>query len=559
MLLDDVTLQKLLWDRQLLTKEQLEQAVLLAPSLGKSFADTLVFKHYIEEDVLGKVMAEGMGVGYINLKAQAIPPEILNLVPEEAAITHKLVPFARSGNELQVAMSDPSDFGIINFLEKQTGLIIKPFFAFQSQILGAQSQYKKDIRAAFEKILKEVQQNAPQGDLAKVAEEAPIVQMLETVIDYAIAEGASDIHIEGQESNMIIRFRIDGTLRDVLILSSTLQPALVARIKVLCNLKLDEHRLPQDGRFKFEHTGTRIAMRVSIIPSFFAENVVMRLLPEATKAMTLEEVGFTPANAEMITNQIKAPNGIILLTGPTGSGKTTTLYSIIEMLNKPEVSIVTIEDPVEYGMPRVSQIQVNSETGLDFASGLRSILRHDPNIIMVGEIRDQDTADISMNASLTGHLVLSTLHTNDAPSSIPRLIDLGVEPYLITATLRMVVAQRLVRRLCSKCAQPEAVPEALLQHIAQLTGFSLDELKTKQFMAAQGCPECSSGYKGRIGIHELLVINEAISELILSRPSNDKMRAAAIQNGMYTMVQDGVAKAAAGLTTITEIMRKAEH
>lgn len=559
MLLDDATLQKLLWDKQLLTKELLDQAVLLAPSLGKSFADTLIFKHYIEEDTLGKVMAEGMGVGYINLKSQTIPDDVLNLVPEDAAVTHKLVPFARSGNELQVAMSDPSDFGIINFLEKQTGLIIKPFFAFQNHIHEAQSQYKKDIRAAFEKILKEVQQNAPQGDLAKVAEEAPIVQMLETIIDYAIAENASDIHIEGQESNMIIRFRIDGTLRDVLILNSTLQPALVARIKVLCNLKLDEHRLPQDGRFKFEHTGARIAMRVSIIPSFFAENVVMRLLPEATKAMTLEEVGFTPANAELVVQQIKAPNGIILLTGPTGSGKTTTLYSIIEMLNKPEVSIVTIEDPVEYGMPRVSQIQVNAETGLDFASGLRSILRHDPNIIMVGEIRDQDTADISMNASLTGHLVLSTLHTNDAPSSIPRLIDLGVEPYLITATLRMVVAQRLVRRLCQKCAQPTPIPDTLLQHIAELTGFSIDELKSKQFMEAQGCPECTGGYKGRIGIHELLVVNEAISELILTRPSNDKMREVAIQSGMYTMVQDGIAKAAAGLTTITEILRKAEH
>ncbi len=557
MKIDDNALQQLLWTKQLLTKEQIESAVLLAPSLGKSFADTLIFKHYLDEDTLGKILAESVGVEYTNLKGAVIPPDVLALVPEDEAINHRLVPFQRNGQSLGVAMADPTDFGTLNFLEKQTGLEVKPYFAFEEQIQLGLAQYKSDIRAEFQKILGSVTQTAKDSDLAKVAEEAPTVRMLETVVDYAIAEGASDIHIEGQENNMLIRFRIDGVLRDMLILDSHLQPALVARIKVLCNLKLDEHRLPQDGRFKYEHLGARVALRVSIIPSFYAENVVLRLLPEATRALTLEELGFAPHNIELITEQSKATSGILLLTGPTGSGKTTTLYSIMEMLNRPEVKIATIEDPVEYGMSRVSQIQVNMETGLDFAAGLRALLRHDPNILMVGEIRDHDTADISINAALTGHLVLSTLHTNDAPSTIPRLIDLGAEPFLLTATLRMVVAQRLVRRLCTKCAQPAQLNETTLQHVSQLSGYALEELRTRQFLEAKGCNDCTSGYKGRIGIHEIFVLDEAMHELILSSPSNDRIQALAIERGMYTMLQDGVAKAAAGMTTLSEVLRKA--
>ncbi len=556
MKIDDTSVQQLLWDKHLLTKEQIESAVLLAPSLGKSFTDTLVFKHYIDEDTLGKVMAEGMGVGYVTLKGVNIPPDVLGLVAEDEAINHRLVPFARSQTELYLAMADPSDFDTINALEKQTGLIIKPYLAFNDQIQLGLAQYKNDIRAAFQKILTEAPQVGQGDDLAKVAEDAPTVRMLETIIDYAIAEGASDIHIEGQETNMLIRFRVDGVLRDILILDVTLQAAIVARVKVLCNLKLDEHRLPQDGRFRYEHLNAKIAMRVSIIPSFYAENVVMRLIPEATKAMTLEEIGFTAANAQLISSQIQATSGMILLTGPTGSGKTTTLYSILEMLNKPEVKIETIEDPIEYGITRVSQIQVNPETGLDFATGLRALLRHDPNILMVGEIRDHDTADISVNAALTGHLVLSTLHTNDAPSSIPRFIDLGVEPFLLTATLRMVVAQRLARRLCPKCAKPEAVSEPILRELARLTGYSIDDLRTRQFLGPQGCADCTSGYRGRVGLHEIFVLNEEMSNLILTHPSNDKIREVAIRNGMVTMIQDGIAKAASGLTSISEVMRE---
>lgn len=554
MRIDDAAVQRIVWEKQLLTKEQIESAVLLAPSLGKSFTDTLIFKNFIPEDTLGQVIAEAMGVNYVSLRGKLISPDILTLVPEDSALAHAIVPFARTETELHLAMSDPTDFEIINFLERKTGLIVRPFFTFPGQITAGLSQYKNDINAEFQKILNRV--NTTGQDLAKVAEEVPTIKMMDTIMDYAIAENASDVHIEGQEKSTIIRFRIDGILHDVLVLESRVQAALVARIKYLSNLKIDEHRLPQDGRFKYEHVNNRMAVRVSIVPSFYAENVVMRLLPEATKTRTLSELGFTPANIATLTKEIQRTNGIILLTGPTGSGKTTTLYSLLEMLNKPEVKITTIEDPIEYSLPRISQTQVNTSTGLDFASGLRAILRHDPDIIMVGEIRDKETADIAINAALTGHLVLSTLHTNDAASAIPRLLDLGVEPFLIAATLRVVVAQRLVRQLCPKCAKPVTLTAETLSEVAKLANFNLEDLKNKSFMDAQGCDECTTGYKGRFGIHELLIANDAISQKIMERPANEELNQIAVRQGMYTMLQDGIAKAASGLTTVNEVFRE---
>lgn len=555
MRVDDATIQRLVWEKQLLSKEQIESAILLAPSLGKTFVETLIYKNLIPEDTLGGIIAEAMGVAYVSLRNRAIPMEVLSLVPEDSAVAHQIIPFERSDAELHLAMADPTDFEIINFLEKKTGLIVRPYLTFPNQITVGLRQYKNDINAAFQKILNQVSKIGT--DLTKVAEEVPTIQMMDTIMEYAIAQNASDIHVEGLEKNTLIRFRVDGVLHDILVLESRVQAALVARIKYVSNLKIDEHRLPQDGRFKYEHLGNRFAVRISIIPSFYGENVVMRLLPESTKARTLEELGFTPANIAILSEEIKRPNGIILLTGPTGSGKTTTLYSLLDLLNHPEVKIATIEDPVEYSMPRVSQMQVNPATGLEFATGLRALLRHDPDIIMVGEIRDQETADISINAALTGHLVLSTLHTNDATSSISRLIDLGMEPFLLTATIRVVVAQRLVRQLCTKCAIPAQFPQALLEEVSHLTRFSLDELQSKTFYDAQGCDSCSDGYKGRFSIHEVFIINEAINEAILKHASIDAIREMAIQNGMYTMLQDGIAKAASGLTTVQEVLREA--
>lgn len=554
MKIDDATIQRIIWENKLLTKEQIESAILLAPSLGKSFVDTLLFKNLIPEDTLGEVTAEAMGVGYASLKGKVIPADVLTLISEDSAIAHDILPFAKTDQELHLAMADPTDFEIINFVEKKTGLIVRPFFSFHDQITRGLAQYKKDINSEFRDILdglKEVN-----ADLTKAAEDVPTIKMLDTIMEYASVQGASDIHIEGQETNTIIRFRVDGILHDILILDKKVQLALVARIKYLCNLKIDEHRLPQDGRFKFDHLSMRTAVRVSIIPTFHSENVVMRLLPESTKTRTLQELGFTPNNIETLTREITRTNGIILLTGPTGSGKTTTLYSLLEMLNKPEVKIATIEDPVEYSVPRVSQTQVNTQTGLTFASGLRALLRHDPNIIMVGEVRDHETADISINAALTGHLVLSTLHTNDATSTIPRLLDLGVEPFLIAATVRVVVAQRLVRQLCIECAVPETPSDQELEDVARLSNLAVSDLKNGHYMKPVGCNKCSSGFRGRFGMHEVFIVNDELRELILQRPSNEKIQANAVQNGMYTMLQDGVAKAAAGLTTLSEVFRE---
>ncbi len=556
MRIDDASIQRLLWERHLLSKEQIESAVLLAPSLGKSFVDTLIFKNLIPESSLGQIIAELLGVEYISLEGRTIPRDILSLVPEDSARSHQIIPFERSDREIKLAMGDPSDFEIISFIEKKVGLVVKPYFTFPDQINFGLALYKQDINADFEKLLNRVETVG--DDLAKVAEDVPTINMLDTIMEYAVVQDASDIHIEGQETNTLVRFRIDGILHDILVLDSKVQEALVARIKYLSNLKIDEHRLPQDGRFKYEHLGRRTAVRVSIIPTFYAENVVMRLLPEAAKTRTLQELGFTEANIKILNEQIKRTNGIVLLTGPTGSGKTTTLYSILEMLNKPEVKITTIEDPVEYSIPRISQTQVNSATGLDFAAGLRALLRHDPNVMMVGEIRDHDTADVSINAALTGHLVLSTLHTNDSTSSIPRLIDLDIEPFLLAATLRVIVAQRLVRQLCLNCAQPAQLSPEALEEVHKVTNFSIDELKTKNFYnPGEGCEHCTNGYKSRIGIHEVLVVNEEMSDVILSRASNDRIRAKAIANGMYTMLQDGIAKASAGITTIEEVFREA--
>ncbi len=555
MKIDDATIQHILWQNQLLSKEQIESAVLLAPSLGKSFLETLIFKNYISEEKLGQVIAESLGVEYVAVTGKMIPIDVLSLVPEDSAVAHQIVPFARSQTELYLAMADPTNFEIINFIEKKTGLIVKPYYTFPDQIMSGLAQYKYDINAAFDKILHTMAITG--ADLAKAAEDVPTIKMLDTIMEYAIAKQASDVHIEGQEKNTLIRFRVDGILHDVLVLDSRVHPVLVARIKYLCNLRLDEHRLPQDGRFKYEHLGNRVAVRVSVIPTFYAENAVLRILPETAKSQTLEDLGLSPANIQILTAQITRTSGIILLTGPTGSGKTTTLYSLIEMLNKPEVKIATIEDPVEYSMPRIAQTQVNPGSGLDFAAGLRALLRHDPNIIMVGEIRDHETADISINAALTGHLVLSTLHTNDAASTISRLIDLDIEPFLLSATLRTVVAQRLVRRLCPNCSHPTQLSPAALEEVAHLTHFSTDELKTKTFFTAEGCSECTGGYKGRLGIHEVLLLDEELNNLILTRPSNDMVTAMAIKKGMYTMLQDGVAKAAARLTTIEEVFREA--
>ena len=430
---------------------------------------------------------------------------------------------------------------------------VLPYYASSADIKKALGQYKKNIRAAFDKAIEEnIKQATPESDPAKAAEKLPIIKVLDTIFEYAVAERASDIHIETQQVEVVVRFRIDGSLRDIVKLPRGIETALVARIKILSNLRIDEHRIPQDGRHKFNVDDDVISLRISIIPGFYGENVVMRLLAESARPLSLDELGVTGRNLELLTSNMEKPHGMILVTGPTGSGKTTTLYSVLNILNEADVKICTIEDPIEYSVARINQIQVNPKAGMDFAAGLRALLRHDPNIIMVGEIRDQETAQIAVHAALTGHLVLSTLHTNDAPGTIPRLLDMGVEGYLVASTTNVIMAQRLVRKLCQACLIEYKPDKEILD---TLTNDLKIDVRAQKFYKSKGCDECRKrGFKGRIGIYEVLGMSDPLRKLIGARAPSDIIRKQAITEGMITMLQDGLNKVASGLTTIEEVM-----
>lgn len=547
-------LKQILVDAGYVSQTDFDEARQSAADIGRSLSDVLIFRGLVKEEVLGKLIAEYLKVPYLDLSRLTIKESLLKLIPEKLARKYRVIPFDKDGYKLKVAMEDPQDFEALEFVKRQSGLQVIPYYATSSNLNQAFGQYKRNIRADFEKVVAEsLKENVQSIDLLKAAERLPIIKVMDMVMEYAVAEEASDVHIETLADEVIIRFRIDGILHDIIKLSRGIEIALVARIKILSNLKIDEHRIPQDGRYKFISDGEDIGLRVSIIPGFYGENVVMRLLPESSRPLSLEELGLTGINLERVNKNIKKPNGMILVTGPTGSGKTTTLYSLLNMLNTVKVKICTIEDPIEYGIRRVNQIQVYPKVGLTFAAGLRSLLRHDPDIIMVGEIRDEETAEIAVHSALTGHLVLSTLHTNDAAGTIPRLLDMGIEPYLLSSTLNTIVAQRLVRKICSTCLS-EYLPDK-----AVLTALSKDlkiDLSKQKFYKGQGCQECHhSGYKGRVGIYEVLATSPKLRVVIEKRSSSDLINKVAIDEKMVDMMQDGLNKVSAGLTTIEEILR----
>lgn len=537
------------------TEGDFDAALKSAQDIGKDLENVLIFRGLIDSKTLSQLVAQHLGVSWANLQNKSIPDEILNLIPEKMARNYKMVPFALENNELKVAMENPGDVEAIEFAKRHTGQMIVPFYASHEEIKKALGQYKRNIKEDFKQIISEnIEQAGPGGDdLLKEAEKMPVVKVLDTIFQYGVALRASDIHIETQEKEVVIRFRIDGDLEDIIKLPRGIEESLVARVKILSNLKLDEKRVPQDGRYKFDLGEDPISLRISIIPGFFGENVVMRILNESARALSLEELGLTGHNLEIIKRDIQKPNGMVLVTGPTGSGKTTTLYSILNILNTISVKICTIEDPIEYGMPRVTQIQVNPKTGLTFAAGLRALLRHDPDIMMVGEIRDKETAEIAIHASLTGHLVLSTLHTNDAAGAIPRLLDMGVEGYLAASTINSVIAQRLVRKNCSSCITEYRPSEGVLRNLSENLGV---DLTTQKFYKGQGCDQChGSGFSGRIGIYEVLPVTEKIRSLIGKSVSSDEILKAAKAEGMTAMIEDGIDKVSGGLTTIEEILK----
>lgn len=576
MKVENQRLKDFLLDSDLIEKEKIEQAFVEAEKESKNLADFLLEKDLIQEVDLQKLIAYILGVPFVELEKNIIDPEILQIIPEPIAKKYTIVAFERKGRDLKVAMLHPEDLQTIDFIAKKSGLKIIACFTTKKSIQFALRQYEKSLEAEFGDLInkdsEQITQDEEDTDLEKVAQDMPVVRIVDTLLKHAIIQQASDIHIEPTEKEVVVRYRIDGILHDAMNLPRKVMQGIVARIKVLADLKLDEHRLPQDGRFKIQNQEYKISFRISILPVFDGEKVVMRLLDESSKGLTLEDVGFFDRDLEVMHRVIRKPNGIILVTGPTGSGKTTTLYTVMDILNSSEVNISTVEDPVEYRMQRINQTQVNAKIGMTFASALRALLRQDPDIIMVGEIRDEETMEIALHAAMTGHLVLSTLHTNSASASIPRLLDMGAEPFLVASTINGIVAQRLVRKLCPDCRKPRILSEkeiatmkksmdmdSILSYIQKSLRETKKEVRTwedVELFSPVGCDRCGpSGFKGRLGVFEVLEMTNDLRKKISEQATSNIIEDVSRREGMHTMVEDGMLKAARGLTSIEEILR----
>lgn len=541
----------LLVEAGLITEEQLEEA-LREKAPGQKLGDVLLQLGYITEQQLIEVLEFQLGIPHVSLYRYPIDPKLTNLIPKEFAKRHMVMPLKVEGERLLVAMADPMDFFVIDDLRLSTGFHIETAIASKDDILRAINKYY-DMDESVEDFL----QMAPAAETTveeerAIEEDSPIVRLVNQILQLAVEQRASDVHIDPQETKVLVRYRIDGILRTDRALPKHMQSMLTARIKILANMDITEHRIPQDGRIKMNIDFHPVDLRVSTLPTIYGEKIVIRILDLGTALNDIHKLGFNQLNLRRFIELIERPNGIILITGPTGAGKSSTLYAALNHLNSEEVNIITIEDPVEYQIEGVNQIQVNPNIGLTFAQGLRSILRQDPNIIMVGEIRDRETAEVAIRASLTGHLVLSTLHTNDALSTITRLIDMGIEPFLVATSLAGVVSQRLVRRVCRDC-QEEQEPTKREIEIFARRGMKIDKL-----IRGRGCPTCNmTGYKGRIAIHELLVMTDEMRRVILNKEPFSKLRELAIKNRMIFLIDDGLLKVKQGLTTLEEVLKVA--
>lgn len=565
-------LEEILLKNKILDAKQLKKYSEQTRKSTETLEDAIVEEKIISPALLYELAAKFYKLPFIHLKDKTIRKDVLFLIPEITARSHQTIAFDKTSDELNIATLDISNIELFDFLAKKTQLELKLHITTPEDIADTLKIYHKGLSAEM-KELGEEEEKGKEGrpeELKNLAQDLPIVRVVDTLLEYAILEKASDIHIEPAEKEVNVRYRVDGILRKVMTLPKSTHAGVVARVKILSNLKLDEHRLPQDGRFKIKTKEYKVSFRVSIIPTFDGEKVVMRLLPDETQQLTLEQLGFNPESLKIVRSNIDKPHGMILVTGPTGSGKTTTLYTILSELNKPEVNISTIEDPIEYKMKGINQSQIQPKIGFTFATGLRAFLRQDPNIIMVGEIRDTETADISINAAMTGHLVLSTLHTNDAVTAIPRFIDMKIPTFLLASTINLIIAQRLVRKICKNCIESYNLDKAVLAQLEQQ--FDLKKLEkyltdhgyisknqnigSILFYRGKGCNQCdNSGYKGRIGIYETLEVTEEMADLILKRASRDELQKLAILQGMMTLNQDGFIKAKNGLTTIEEVLR----
>lgn len=554
MIISDDEIKKIIVQNGILAEQQLPPLLEAAKNAQVSLADVLVDKDIITDENLGILIADYCKIPFVMLSKTFIPDDVIHIVPARIARKHKVIAFARDEHGVKLAMADPKDREIMEMIAKKTNQPVFPFYATEGDIENTYHIYKRNLQKSFDELIKEEVGKTT----AMVLNDAPIVTIVDLLIDYAYQDKASDIHIEPEEKNTLVRFRIDGILHDVLALPSSLHDRIVTRIKVLSRLRTDEHLAAQDGKMRANLEEEVLDIRVSILPIVEGEKIVMRLLSSHSRKFSLVDLGMNEKDLKKVTAAFSKAYGMILSTGPTGSGKSTSIYSILKILNIREKNITTIEDPVEYHIKGVNQIQVNSKTDLTFANGLRSILRQDPNIIFVGEIRDNETAGIAVNAALTGHLVLSTLHTNDAATALPRLMDMEIEPFLVASTVNVIIAQRLIRKICESCKELITISkEELEKNIPKdLVEKHFGSKNEMHIYKGEGCKIChNTGYTGRIGVFEVLEVSNKIKELIAQKNDSDVILQEALKEGMTTMFDDGLDKVAKGLTTIEEILR----
>ena len=567
-----VRLGEILVKENLITTEQLKKALEHQRQNGGKLGSVLMKLGYITDDQITGVLSRQYGVPSINLKYYEVDQNVIKLIPQDTAVRYQIVPLSRVGSTLTIAMTDPTNVFAMDDIKFMTGFNVEPVVASESAISDAIAKFYGDTSndEALSQVMKDLadqedadlelagdQEDLDAAALEKAAEEAPIIKLVNLVLTDAVKRGASDIHVEPYETDLRVRFRIDGMLQSVMSPPFKLKDAITSRMKIMAKLDISEKRLPQDGRImiKYRQDGKRkeLDFRVSTVPTLYGEKVVLRLLDKENLRLDMTKLGFEPESLAKFERQILKPYGMVLVTGPTGSGKTNTLYSSVSRLNTLDTNIMTAEDPVEFQLNGINQVQMKEQIGLNFAAALRAFLRQDPNIILVGEIRDFETAEIAVKAALTGHLVLSTLHTNDAPSTISRLMNMGIEPFLVATSVNLICAQRLVRRICSNCKEQVDVPQQALID----AGFLPEEVKTTKIYKGKGCSVCSKGgYKGRAGLYEVMEINDELRELILVGASSLELKKKAMEQGMLTLRRSGLIKVAAGVTTIEEVLRE---
>lgn len=550
MIISDEQLKALVLKNKLVDQKGLEKILEYAKNSSVSLADALQENNLVSDDNLGLLIADFLKLPFIILTKTSIPPEVYRIIPERIARKYKMIAFARSKEGIKVAMTDPRNTELLQLLSKKTGERTFIYFATERDINNTLRIYRKDLQKSFDELTGKI--------TGKTHEEAPILKIVDQLINYAYQDKASDIHIEPQEKSSLFRFRIDGVLHDVLNLPKDLHDRIVSRIKVQSRLRTDEHLAAQDGKMRIKLEEETLDIRVSIIPIADGEKVVLRLLSSQSRQFSLIDLGMRPEDLEKVTKAFNKSYGMVLSTGPTGSGKSTTIYAILKIINTRDKNITTIEDPVEYKIKGVNQIQANPKTNLTFAAGLRSVLRQDPNVIFVGEIRDIETAGIAVNAALTGHLVLSTLHTNDAATALPRLTDMKVEPFLVASTVNIIVAQRLIRKICDMCRTSIDIPLSDLQKniSAEMIKKHFGVKKDVVIYKGAGCKVCHfTGYSGRVGLFEVLEVTNKIRKLITEKANSDIIAKQAVEDGLNTMLDDGLVKVIKGTTSIEEVLR----